>query len=747
MSQQIRNILLIEDEPITKEIYQFLLSKDDKKDVIEYRIVHVNDMDSAKSALELSVLPKSVDKYQAILLDLKLEPTIEWTLDNGFRNIDYLKKNYSKIPIIAISSIERNEKYNLDFEIGRRGVDTTLLKKSGYSSKWKKIINDVILVSIKENQTTKSTQTKETKRQEEIEGLLAAINLIKNNSKKDKEKIDLLKKLKSISSQYLNYSNIINRQQHIRIINSETNKYFNDDDSVNEKELIEAYQIIEGYELAFGNSKNINLPSISTEILNQKYLKHNIQFGVKISNVSFPNLLFFDELKWYLQPQINVVLGENGFGKSFLLRIIAALCQDDTIVLKNDLFHKKKYFEESITIGLNIGEEAKAIIYDKNILNNEDIGIIPLLAINSHRFFTSQVRSFSGQVADITEKGANNFLWNQTEEGRFNNFLMLLHEFYQGEIDKISKSLHKGGNFLFYNKEIEPQIKERINKNFQKHPCVIMFKNVMKTLSENDSFEFHSFKKLNAGTLDIQIKTDNSNGETISIQQASSGQQSILAIFGLVYDFLYRLNLRKKKLDNTYMNDDITKEQGIVIIDEIDAHLHPKWQRKIVNLLRDTFPNVQFILISHSPLVVAGCRDEEVVKLERKNNRKLGLRQYQRGFVGELISNVFESVFDLEDFTDETFYRIEKEWFEKSFDFRIEFRTALETLPRTPKQRKLLRDHPDFLQYCEAQEAINRFDFSNKVYKENKELRKEIEMLKKELKSKKNKNTGKYIPK
>jgi predicted ATPase len=55
--------------------------------------------------------------------------------------------------------------------------------------------------------------------------------------------------------------------------------------------------------------------------------------------------------------------------------------------------------------------------------------------------------------------------------------------------------------------------------------------------------------------------------------------------------------------------------RGIVLLDEIDLHLHPHWQRRIVPLLRHVFPHVQFIVTTHSPLVVAGVEAREIVRL------------------------------------------------------------------------------------------------------------------------------------
>lgn len=58
---------------------------------------------------------------------------------------------------------------------------------------------------------------------------------------------------------------------------------------------------------------------------------------------------------------------------------------------------------------------------------------------------------------------------------------------------------------------------------------------------------------------------------------------------------------------------------GVIVVDEVDLHLHPKWQRRVVGQLREAFPAVQFILTTHSPVIVAGASDDcEVVSLDGK---------------------------------------------------------------------------------------------------------------------------------
>jgi predicted ATP-binding protein involved in virulence len=62
--------------------------------------------------------------------------------------------------------------------------------------------------------------------------------------------------------------------------------------------------------------------------------------------------------------------------------------------------------------------------------------------------------------------------------------------------------------------------------------------------------------------------------------------------------------------------------EGIVLVDEIDAHLHPRWKMQIVSRLRQAFPRLQFLVTSHDPLCLRGLHAGEVVVMKRDQNGK-----------------------------------------------------------------------------------------------------------------------------
>jgi predicted ATP-binding protein involved in virulence len=76
------------------------------------------------------------------------------------------------------------------------------------------------------------------------------------------------------------------------------------------------------------------------------------------------------------------------------------------------------------------------------------------------------------------------------------------------------------------------------------------------------------------------------------------------------------------RLFRRYPNSpDPLAEPAIVLVDEIDLHLHPRWQRTIMDFLTERFPNTQFIVTAHSPLVVQAAQNANIVLLRREGDR------------------------------------------------------------------------------------------------------------------------------
>lgn len=102
-------------------------------------------------------------------------------------------------------------------------------------------------------------------------------------------------------------------------------------------------------------------------------------------------------------------------------------------------------------------------------------------------------------------------------------------------------------------------------------------------------------------------------GVKVPLEHISAGHKSIIAMIG---DMMIRL------FDSQPEVDDPIDLQGVVLIDEIEAHLHPRWQREFPKLLSKIFPKVQFIITTHSPIPLLGVPSNSIFfKVERDIER------------------------------------------------------------------------------------------------------------------------------
>jgi len=115
-----------------------------------------------------------------------------------------------------------------------------------------------------------------------------------------------------------------------------------------------------------------------------------------------------------------------------------------------------------------------------------------------------------------------------------------------------------------------------------------------------------SFTNLRVQEEPLRLLVDK-DGVALDLSQLSDGERSFLA---LICDLGRRLALANPLFPNPLDG------AGVVLIDEMELHLHPKWQREVCEKLRTTFPNIQFIATTHSPFVIQSLRPGELINLD-----------------------------------------------------------------------------------------------------------------------------------
>jgi predicted ATP-binding protein involved in virulence len=198
---------------------------------------------------------------------------------------------------------------------------------------------------------------------------------------------------------------------------------------------------------------------------------------------------------------------------------------------------------------------------------------------------------------------ANNLcLWWLNEKDRLHfetelrkSFQGLIKDEYKGTIGKIISSLKQ-----IIKKEEGQKNKPHLNKE----------QNLKIITSAIEQFmPGYSFLRIKRSPRPHMLISK--EGEEFDLNQMSDGEKNMITLVGDI--------ARRLVIANPDSNSPLA-ESGIIIIDEIDLHLHPSWQRLIIPQLRKTFPGCQFIISTHSPQVLSHVKPENLFLLNNENN-------------------------------------------------------------------------------------------------------------------------------
>lgn len=149
-----------------------------------------------------------------------------------------------------------------------------------------------------------------------------------------------------------------------------------------------------------------------------------------------------------------------------------------------------------------------------------------------------------------------------------------------------------------------------------------------------------SFSHVEASTNEIMVKTD---GGDIYYEYLSSGFKSCFSIvLGII-----------KEIEFRFKNPGISAAEfdGVILIDEVELHLHPSWQAVILPSLSKLFPKSQIICTTHSPHVIQAARTSEIIAIESVNGatRQRCLPDAPFGFKGWTVEEILTDVMGMED--------------------------------------------------------------------------------------------------
>ena len=366
---------------------------------------------------------------------------------------------------------------------------------------------------------------------------------------------------------------------------------------------------------------------------------------MKLKSITLQNFKGIENLDISLDSKTTIIFGINGVGKSTILRAVdllyASIISRLTGVSKKriaeldyaDISHGKTKASIGAVFAFEDGSEME---YSRSIdrINGKKHDLNDLKALVSKFEESYLVKSYDdgngNWIEAVDDKnmpvfvnyGVNRIVLDVPVRASKEQF---------SKLDAFDKAIESTIDFRnlfkwFRNQEdIENQAKVRENSEYEDRSLAAVKKAMLAML--NGFYDIHIDRK----PLAMKVKKD---GKYFTINQLSDGEKCTIALFG---DLARRMALANPERENPL------EGSGVVLIDELDLHMHTSWQRKVLGVLKDTFPNIQFIITTHSPQILGEVDEAFNLLYMLKEDKKISLKAYE-SFVGWDTNVILEEV-------------------------------------------------------------------------------------------------------
>jgi predicted ATP-binding protein involved in virulence len=330
---------------------------------------------------------------------------------------------------------------------------------------------------------------------------------------------------------------------------------------------------------------------------------------MRINKIHLKNFKGFDDKEFRFNPQFNVLIGDNGTGKTAILDALAVSVGSYLLgieqaqarsILKEDI--RRKDVGDSLEPQLPVIVSSEGEIDDRkinwqrgktNFKGRTTIKEAKEL-IEIAKFHTQQVSDGKPVVLPVICYHGAGRLWKERRQTINTRPKASRLSGYLNSLKPVSSSKI----FSEWFKRMEMASKQKNTTRIE-----VVKNAIVNCIPGLEAVFFDVIED----TL-VTVKMDADKRQTLHYEFLSDGFKNLI---GVVADIAYRCVTL-----NPHLNEHaLAKSYGVVLIDEIDLLMHQKWQKRVVNDLRKTFPQIQFIVSTHSPFVVESLQTDEVLYL------------------------------------------------------------------------------------------------------------------------------------
>ena len=355
---------------------------------------------------------------------------------------------------------------------------------------------------------------------------------------------------------------------------------------------------------------------------------------MRLNKIEIQNYRCFDKLAVEFPNQLSVIVGNNATGKSTILDAAAIML--GTFLTGFDL-----------ASGHGIGkEDARNVSYEMGSV----VDLQPQFPVKLHAWgevvgrkidWIRALNSSSGRTTMVDAKEMSAIsaeCQSRVRQGDKSLILPIISYYGTGRLWAQKKESRKAGELQRFSRLsgymdcLAPESNEKMMlKWFQKMT-------IQSSQSEKLSPEFQAVKEAIAycfqsitgyTKIDVQFNLDTHDIDIIYCKENQDNQTSKYHRFpmkdlsdgykntlSMIADIAYRMAILNPQLSNRVLKE----TPGVILIDEVDLHLHPQWQQRILKDLTELFPNVQFIVTTHAPAVINSIKKESLIALDEYRN-------------------------------------------------------------------------------------------------------------------------------